>query len=80
MDVSRHREFPLAVGEHEQRFVFFQAECFSGAIELFTRIGEFDITFAGAKWNRSFDLCPFHPAAFLRRIPRAQAIFLVGKL
>ena len=27
---------------------------------MFTRIGKFEITFAGAKWNRSFGLCPFH--------------------
>ena len=66
MDVSRHREFFLSIGEYEQRFVFLQAECFSGAIQLFSRIDEFDVMLAGAKWNCSLDLCPFHPAAFLR--------------
>ena len=51
MHVSRHCEVCLSVGEHEQHFVFLYAECYSSVLELFTRIGEFDITFTGAKWT-----------------------------
>jgi hypothetical protein len=61
MHVSRHREFSFSVGEHEEGFIFLQAECFSSAIKLFARIDKFDITFAGGKWNGNFDLSPFHP-------------------
>lgn len=49
MHVRRHREFFLSVGEDEQQLVFLKADCFSSAIQLFTRIGKF----AGAKWNRA---------------------------
>ena len=69
MYTSRHREFPFSVGEHEQRLVFLYVESFSSASELFSRIGELDITLAGAKWN-----CIFAPNSTSARC------FVVGKL